>query len=470
MEPAPLNVLVRIRPATTDHSCFKLVSDNTLTVQQQSPLEFQFDAVFAQHVKTEAIFQANIQRSSSTAPPSSASSGGSSLQSLIERVTTGTNVTIAAYGQTGSGKSFTMGTGAASTFSSSLGLVQLSVSHLFSHTNHTSTSISLQALEIYNERVKDLLNPSKDNLSIMLDHNKVVHLPEATTLLMFNQQQCMAAIFNALGNRATAATAMNASSSRSHVIITLVITTTTPAVYRKSKLSLVDLAGSERQHRTQSQGAALVEGQHINRSLSALTNIINTLSDQHNNSNNNSSSKHVNYRDSKLTRLLQDSIGGNALTALILCCSPDDQDAQESISTLRFGVRAKGVVNVIRPPPPPPPPLLPPFQSLHAPASVGGRKKTVRRLPSSSSSSSSSCDLASSSSPVTPVVAGSRPNPDHKASITPLSYSSGIDDGKLHTRSSSPRTWAVATCMLMQVLGVVLYWSVIEGGNMPLTD
>jgi hypothetical protein len=91
---------------------------------------------------------------------------------------------------------------------------------------------------------------------------------------------------------------------------------------------------------------------------------------------------------------------------------------------------------------------------------VGGSRKTVRRLPSSSSSSR---DVASSSSPVTPAAAGSRPNPDRMAPITPLSYTSGIDDGKLHTRSSSPYTCVVATCM--QVLGVVIYWTVIEGRN-----
>jgi len=157
--------------------------------------------------------------------------------------------------------------------------------------------------------------------------------------------EMLSIVAQAAANRAVAATGMNENSSRSHAVTTVVVETrdSETGSMRFAKLCLVDLAGSEQVRRTHATGLNLDEAKVINKSLSALGNVINALAAQRDPGG--SAVTHVPYRDSKLTRLLQDSLGGNSRTSLVICCSPAMQDARETTSTLRFGTRAQRVQN-----------------------------------------------------------------------------------------------------------------------------
>uniref|UniRef100_A0A5F9CE71 Kinesin-like protein n=1 Tax=Oryctolagus cuniculus TaxID=9986 RepID=A0A5F9CE71_RABIT len=251
---------------------------------------------------------------------------------LVEGVTEGYNGTIFAYGQTGSGKSFT------------IGIIPTAFEHVFeSCAENTKFLVRASYLEIYNEDVRDLLGANtKQKLELKEHPEKGVYVKGLSMHTVHSVAQCERVMETGWKNRSVGYTLMNKDSSRSHSIFTISI-----EIYavdergkdhlRAGKLNLVDLAGSERQSKTGATGERLKEATKINLSLSALGNVISALVDGR--------CRHIPYRDSKLTRLLQDSLGGNTKTLMVACLSPADNNYDESLSTLRYANRAKNIKN-----------------------------------------------------------------------------------------------------------------------------
>jgi kinesin family protein 5 len=182
------------------------------------------------------------------------------------------------------------------------------------------------------------LEPSKDNLKIRELPGRGIFVEDITENYVASYDEVLDVMAAGQTNRAIGSTKMNFESSRSHsvFILTLGQLNKLNGTRKGSKLTLVDLAGSEKVQKTGAVGVTLKEAQHINKSLSALGNVINSLT---------TNQKHVPYRDSKLTRLLSDSLGGNSKTVLVITCSPMSSNAEETLSTLRFGSRAKNIKN-----------------------------------------------------------------------------------------------------------------------------
>ncbi len=207
-----------------------------------------------------------------------------------------------------------------------------------------SFSIACSYLEIYNETVIDLLNTSKENLRLLQDPDKNVYVENLTEETVTKVKDCIDVLNKGAFKRHTGETCMNAKSSRSHSVFTLQIN----SKYieddimhtRKSRFYLVDLAGSERQKSTKAVGARLKEGCNINKSLSILGNVINSLVEV-----SEGKQRYIHYRDSKLTYLLKDSLGGNSKTSLIANISPSSKCVGETVSTLKFASRAKKIKN-----------------------------------------------------------------------------------------------------------------------------
>ncbi|XP_059184361.1 kinesin-like protein KIF17 [Centropristis striata] len=263
---------------------------------------------------------------------------------LVEGVTEGYNGTIFAYGQTGSGKSFTMQ--GVSDPAAQRGVIPRAFEHIFESiqcAENTKFLVRASYLEIYNEEIRDLLgNDTKQRLELKEHPERGVYVRDLSMHTVHSVVECESIMEQGWGNRAVGYTLMNKDSSRSHSIFTinLEICNTDAAGQdhlRAGKLNLVDLAGSERQSKTGATGERLREATKINLSLSALGNVISALVDGR--------SKYIPYRDSKLTRLLQDSLGGNTRTLMIACLSPADNNYEESLSTLRYANRAKSIQN-----------------------------------------------------------------------------------------------------------------------------
>uniref|UniRef100_A0A4W6F0K2 Kinesin family member 4 n=1 Tax=Lates calcarifer TaxID=8187 RepID=A0A4W6F0K2_LATCA len=261
----------------------------------------------------------------------------------------GYHATVLAYGQTGSGKTFSMG----GTYTSaqendpSVGVIPRVIREIFEEREKRTDCefcLAVSYLEIYNEDILDLLCASKDKPAISIredpkDGIKIVGLTERRVFTAHEMVGCLE-----LGNsaRTVGSTAMNAASSRSHAIFTITLEQrrgTDKADSVVSKLHLVDLAGSERQKKTKAEGDRLKEGISINRGLLSLGNVISALGDE------SKKNTFVPYRDSKLTRLLQDSLGGNSHTLMIACISPADSNMEETINTLRYADRARKIKN-----------------------------------------------------------------------------------------------------------------------------
>ena len=201
-------------------------------------------------------------------------------------------------------------------------------------------TVQVSFVEIYLERIRDLLDPSKDNLQVGEDPAQGgVYIKHVTEVYVTSVEEMLEVMERGNANRAVAATGMNAGSSRSHSIFVVALTQKDSAAgeTKTGRLYLCDLAGSETVNKTGVQGQQLKEAQNINKSLSALGNVINALTDGR--------TKHVPYRDSKLTRVLQESLGGNSRTSLIINASPAAYNQMETLSTLRFGKRAKSIKN-----------------------------------------------------------------------------------------------------------------------------
>ncbi|CAL7938713.1 unnamed protein product [Xylocopa violacea] len=282
---------------------------------------YQFDAAFGPEATTESVYE-NV---------------GSVI---VEAVLDGYNGTVFAYGQTGCGKSHTM-----------RGFIERTLDHIFEATSTASAEMRylalLSYLEIYNERLRDLLQDgTSDLLTLKEDPNRGTYVAGGLReVTVKDAAECARLVEEGDRRRAAAATKMNAASSRSHAVLTLSLETLaindennkTENTVKRGRLHLVDLAGSERQARTGATGDRLKEAASINLSLSALGNVISALAAGH--------GRHVPYRDSKLTRLLRDSLGGNARTLMIACVSPSDVDAEETLSTLRYAARARCIKN-----------------------------------------------------------------------------------------------------------------------------
>ena len=200
-------------------------------------------------------------------------------------------------------------------------------------------TVRVSYMEIYMEKIRDLLAPQNDNLPVHEEKSRGVYVKGLLEIYVSSILEVYEVMRRGAAARATAATNMNQESSRSHSIFVLTITqkNVETGSAKSGQLFLVDLAGSEKVGKTGASGQTLEEAKKINKSLSALGMVINSLTD--------GKSTHIPYRDSKLTRILQESLGGNSRTTLIINCSPSSYNDAETLSTLRFGVRAKAIKN-----------------------------------------------------------------------------------------------------------------------------
>ncbi|KAL4168497.1 hypothetical protein KRP22_011896 [Phytophthora ramorum] len=280
---------------------------------------------------------------------------------IVEDVMAGYNGTILAYGQTATGKTHTMVGPGDLVHGDQRGLIPRALEDVFARAEKTrsqaKTTIAVSYVQIYCERIFDLLEPETlpCNILVREDADRGVYIDGAAAVHVASVEDCLGLMERGNANRAVSSTEMNAHSSRSHAILILRVERkefapppsssgptkgTTQPVIRLSNLYLVDLAGSERVKKARVHGRHINELKAINLSLSALGNCISALSKQ---SQQNQASYHVPYRDSKLTRLLQSSLGGNAKTALVVTVTPAISEAPETLQTLQFGQRAMQV-------------------------------------------------------------------------------------------------------------------------------
>ncbi|KAJ1698399.1 hypothetical protein LUZ63_006911 [Rhynchospora breviuscula] len=262
---------------------------------------------------------------------------------IVEDVMSGLNGKILTYGQTGAGKAYSMeGQSILECDEHKKGLLQRVTDELFGFLRHPvdnkKFTIKMSMVEIYMEKVRDLFDLSKDNLPIKESKTRGIFISGATEITVTNSSEVQQCLSIGIANRAVGETQMNLTSSRSHCLYIFIVQHEERS--RSGKFVLVDLAGSEKVEKTGAEGRLLEEAKTINKSLSALGNVINSLTSGKTN--------HVRYRDSKLTRFLQDALGGNSRTALLCCCSPSPLNASESLSTLRFGTRLKLIKSVQR--------------------------------------------------------------------------------------------------------------------------
>ncbi|XP_042009439.1 kinesin-like protein KIN-1 [Salvia splendens] len=260
---------------------------------------------------------------------------------IVKAAASGANGVVITYGQTGAGKTYSMeGPSIIQCDEKQKGLLPRVVDGIFkaikSSDDIIKYTIKLSMVEIYMERVRDLFDRSKDNLQIKENKMQGIFVNGVTEISISDSAEALRTLSTGIANRAAGETQMNIASSRSHCIYIFVICQETKNERRYGKLILVDLAGSEKAEKTGAEGRVLEEAKSINRSLSALGNVINALSSPGRGS-------HIPYRDSKLTRILQDALGGNSQTALLCCCSPSPSNASETLSTLRFGARAQHI-------------------------------------------------------------------------------------------------------------------------------
>ncbi|KIH54759.1 kinesin motor domain protein [Ancylostoma duodenale] len=271
----------------------------------------------------------------------------------VDRVLAGYNCTLFAYGQTGTGKTYTMegGSGEHNSYKEdpTTGIIPRAVEHIFEELEKSNTeeySVRVSYLELYNEELYDLLAPTSDDrerLRIFDDPLKkgMVVISGVEEIPVKDRAEVYRLLKRGAEKRTTAATLMNMHSSRSHSIFTVsvVIRENTPngeELVKQGKLNLVDLAGSEHIGRSGAEGKRAKEAGNINQSLLTLGRVITALT---------TSAPHVPYRESKLTRLLQDSLGGATITSIIATLSPASTNYEETISTLEYAARAKSIKN-----------------------------------------------------------------------------------------------------------------------------
>ncbi|ROW11823.1 hypothetical protein VPNG_05015 [Cytospora leucostoma] len=284
---------------------------------------FAFDRVFDENTSQTEVYEATTKN-------------------LLDSVLDGYNATVFAYGATGCGKTHTI-TGTAS----QPGIIFLTMQELFEkiadRSDDKSTEITLSYLEIYNETIRDLLVPggSKQGLMLREDSNQAVMVAGLTTHHPRDVQEVMDMIVQGNEYRTVSPTAANQTSSRSHAVLQINVAqkdrnAAVNEPHTMATLSIIDLAGSERASATKNRGERLFEGANINKSLLALGSCINALCDP-------GKKNHVPYRNSKLTRLLKFSLGGNCKTVMIVCVSPSSEHFDETQNTLRYANRAKNI-------------------------------------------------------------------------------------------------------------------------------
>uniref|UniRef100_A0A4W3I2C2 plus-end-directed kinesin ATPase n=1 Tax=Callorhinchus milii TaxID=7868 RepID=A0A4W3I2C2_CALMI len=354
MAGSSVKVAVRVRPFNSreisrDSKCIIQMSGNTTTiVNPKQPKEalksFNFDYSYWSHTTPADINYASQQQVYRDI-------GEEMLQHAFE----GYNVCIFAYGQTGAGKSYTM---MGKQEKEQQGIIPQLCEDLFARINDRSNanlsfSVEVSYMEIYCERVRDLLNPkTKGNLRVR-EHPILGPYVEDLSKLAVTSFNDISDLMDS-GNKArtVAATNMNETSSRSHAVFNIIFTQKTDdsnadtSTEKVSKISLVDLAGSERADSTGAKGTRLKEGANINKSLTTLGKVISALADVDSGSNKNKKKKKsdfIPYRDSVLTWLLRENLGGNSRTAMVAALSPADINYDETLSTLRYADRAKQI-------------------------------------------------------------------------------------------------------------------------------
>lgn len=284
---------------------------------------YVFDKVFQSNTTQEQVYKA-------------------CAQDIVKDVLGGYNGTIFAYGQTSSGKTHTMEGNLHDTDSMGIipRIVQDIFNYIYSMDENLEFHIKVSYFEIYLDKVRDLLDVSKTNLSVHEDKNRVPYVKGCTERFVSSPEEVMDTIDEGKSNRHVAVTNMNEHSSRSHSIFLINVKQENTQTEQKlsGKLFLVDLAGSEKVGKTGAEGAVLEEAKNINKSLSALGNVISALAE---------GTTYVPYRDSKMTRILQDSLGGNCRTTIVICCSPSSFNDAETKTTLMFGQRAKTIKNTV---------------------------------------------------------------------------------------------------------------------------
>uniref|UniRef100_A0A7M4EJ40 Kinesin-like protein n=1 Tax=Crocodylus porosus TaxID=8502 RepID=A0A7M4EJ40_CROPO len=327
-DPAECNIKVmcRFRPLNDsevvrgDKYIAKFQSEDTVIIASKP---YVFDRVFQSSTTQEQVYNDCAKK-------------------IVKDVLEGYNGTIFAYGQTSSGKTHTMegklhdpdGMGIIPR------IVQDIFNYIYSMDENLEFHIKVSYFEIYLDKIRDLLDVSKTNLSVHEDKNRVPYVKGCTERFVCSPEEVMDTIDEGKSNRHVAVTNMNEHSSRSHSIFLINVKQENTQTEQKlsGKLYLVDLAGSEKVSKTGAEGAVLDEAKNINKSLSALGNVISALAE---------SSTYVPYRDSKMTRILQDSLGGNCRTTIVICCSPSSYNESETKSTLLFGQRAKTIKNTV---------------------------------------------------------------------------------------------------------------------------
>ncbi|XP_072282251.1 kinesin-like protein KIF18B [Pyxicephalus adspersus] len=347
-EEGNVSVVVRVRPPNTreqegnQYPAVQVVDHNILVFDPDEPetsnvfsglrshegtrrkgkdLKFIFDRVFGEQSRQQEVFE-------HTTKP------------IIDGVLNGYNCSVFAYGATGAGKTHTMLGSAADPGVMYLTMVEL-YQRIEAIKEEKSCEVVISYLEVYNEQIQDLLEP-KGFLAIREDPQKGVVVQGLSFHQPKSAEQLLQMLANGNLNRTQHPTDANASSSRSHAVFQIYVkqqdrTASISQDIRVAKMSLIDLAGSERASSTNAKGERLREGANINRSLLALINVINALADAK------SKKAHIPYRDSKLTRLLKDSIGGNCRTVMIAAISPSSLSYDDTYNTLKYANRAKEI-------------------------------------------------------------------------------------------------------------------------------
>ncbi|KAH7725450.1 Kinesin [Aphelenchoides avenae] len=333
-----VKVIVRCRPLSQmeiaqGHGSIVAMDTERGVVEVKNPKEqdsppkcFTFDAIYDQNSKQMDLYYETFRE-------------------LVDSVLNGFNGTIFAYGQTGTGKTFTME--GVREDPDLRGVIPNAIDHIFRHISESTNQqylVRASYLEIYQEEIRDLLDRKgeKRRLELKERPDTGVYVKDLTSFVTKSAEEIVHVMTVGNMNRSVGRTNMNEHSSRSHAIFIITVECSEQGEdgenhIRVGRLNLVDLAGSERQSKTGAEGERFKEATKINLSLSALGNVISALVD--------GKSAHIPYRDSKLTRLLQDSLGGNSKTVMVANIGPASYNYDETLSTLRYANRAKSIKN-----------------------------------------------------------------------------------------------------------------------------
>jgi kinesin family protein 5 len=326
-----IKVICRLRPLNQKEKdsgcgiCITNTKENVkISIGEEGNFDYTFDRVFGSEASQDDVFEF-------VAKP------------IIEGALEGWNGTLFCYGQTSSGKTHTME--GVHGIPELRGIIPRMMEYVFDLILNASTDLEFTVkcsfLEIYNEKIQDLLDPRKNNLMVKEEKGRGIWVDDATEIYVLSKEEMYDVFKIGSENRKVGSTAMNSKSSRSHslFIVTIFQKNNKTDSTKTGKIYFVDLAGSEKMSKTGIEGGQMLEeAKNINKSLLNLGMVINALTEGRG---------HVPYRDSKLTRVLQESLGGNSMTTLVINCSMSSFNDKESLSTLRFGQRAKAIKNKV---------------------------------------------------------------------------------------------------------------------------